>query len=132
MMWKIEKHKATGTHWVRVPFVAFVSLIVIIVGLTIMLWSAERGRTTHLDVKNPGDFSALLPSIVGLTQASLDGGNGLPAFHAERRAFRIFRAASRTHHDLSNSFADFIIARCMQIDFEETRMWEKRRDLYGF
>ena len=74
-MWKIEKHKATGTHWVRVPFVAFVSLIVIIVGLTIMLWSAERGRTTHLDVKNPGDFSALLPSIVGLTQASLDGGN---------------------------------------------------------
>lgn len=74
-MWKIEKHKPSGTHWVRVPMIAFVALIIIVVGLTIMLWSAERGRDTHLNVKNPGDFAALLPSIVGLTQSSLEPGN---------------------------------------------------------
>ena len=74
-MWSFEKHKPTGTHWVRVPFVMFVSLVVIIVGLTIMLWSAERGRDTRLNVKNTGNLQALVPSIVGLTQASLDNGN---------------------------------------------------------
>ena len=74
-MWKIERHKPTGTHWVRVPFVMFVSLIVIIVGLTIMLWSAERGTDARLNVKNAGSVAALLPSVVGLTQSSLDAGN---------------------------------------------------------
>src|SRR5207248_11104988 len=67
--------KATGTHFVTVPLVAAISLIVIIVGLVILLWSAERGREAHLAVRQPGDFAALLPSIVGLTQASLDPGN---------------------------------------------------------
>lgn len=75
MMWKIEKHKPSGTLWVRVPFVAFVAAIIVVVGLTVMLWSAERGRETNLNVKNAGDFSALLPSIAGLTQSSLDPGN---------------------------------------------------------
>ena len=74
-MWKIQKQKSTGTHFVTVPLVAAVSLIVIIVGLVTLLWSAERGRDTRLQVKQPGEFSALLPSIVGLTQGSLDPGN---------------------------------------------------------
>ncbi|HJT17435.1 MAG TPA: hypothetical protein VJ853_08610, partial [Thermoanaerobaculia bacterium] len=70
-MWKIEKHKPSGTHYVRVPLVAAISLVILVVGLAILLWSAERGRAIHLDVKQPGDFSALLPSIVGLTQSTL-------------------------------------------------------------
>lgn len=74
-MWKIEKHKASGTHWVRVPLVAAISLVVLTVGLAILLWSAERGRDTRLQVKQPGDFGALLPSIVGLTQSALAPGN---------------------------------------------------------
>ena len=73
MLFKIEKYR--GTHLVRVPLVAAVSLVVMVVGLSIMLWSAERGRAARLQVKQPGEFSALLPSIVGLTQASLDPGN---------------------------------------------------------
>src|SRR6266480_2731846 len=64
-----------GTHVVRLPTVAVISMLVIIVGLTILLWSAERGRTTHLLMKRPGDLSALSPSLVGLAQGSLDGGN---------------------------------------------------------
>ena len=68
MLFKIEKYR--GTHLVRVPLVAAVSLVVMVVGLSIMLWSAERGRAARLQVKQPGEFSALLPSIVGLTQGA--------------------------------------------------------------
>ncbi|HEY6895286.1 MAG TPA: hypothetical protein VI258_14015, partial [Rhodanobacteraceae bacterium] len=66
-MWKIDKHKPSGTHYIRVPLVAAISLLIVAAGLAILLWSAERGRSVHLDVKQPGDFGALLPSIVGLT-----------------------------------------------------------------
>jgi cardiolipin synthase len=75
MLWKIEKHKGSGTHFVRTPLILFVSLIVMVAGLAVLLWSAKRGRDTQLHVKEPGDFTALLPSIVGLTQGSLDAGN---------------------------------------------------------
>jgi cardiolipin synthase len=74
-MWKIRKHKGSSTHFVEIPMVAAVSLILIVIGLTVMLWSVERGRDVHLQVKQPGDFISLLPSIVGLTQSSLDPGN---------------------------------------------------------
>ena len=74
-MWKIQKQKSTGTHFVTVPLVAAVSLIVMVVGLMILLWSAERGRDTKLQVKQQCDFAALLPSLIGLTQGSLDPGN---------------------------------------------------------
>jgi cardiolipin synthase len=72
----IEKTKS-GSHVIRVPIVLFVALIVTVTGLTIMLWSAERGESPRLNVKNAGDFAALLPSILGLTQSSLDDGNQL-------------------------------------------------------
>src|SRR5947207_6467388 len=51
LMWKIQKQKTTGTHFVTVPLVAAISLILIIVGLVILLWSAERGREARLAVK---------------------------------------------------------------------------------
>jgi len=70
----IEKNER-GTHFLRVPIVTFVALIVMVIALTITLWSAERGRATQLSVKNPGDLPALMPSIVGLTQGSLERGN---------------------------------------------------------
>ncbi|HEY8180935.1 MAG TPA: cardiolipin synthase [Thermoanaerobaculia bacterium] len=73
MLWKIEKRK--GTDYVRTPLVFFVALIVMVAALTIMLWSATRGRDTHLHVRQPSDFTELLPSIVGITQGSLDPGN---------------------------------------------------------
>ena len=71
---RIEKTKR-GSHVVRVPVIVFAALLLAVVGLTIMLWSAERGTDPRLNVKNDGDFSALLPSIVGLTQSSLEPGN---------------------------------------------------------
>ncbi|HEV2721656.1 MAG TPA: cardiolipin synthase [Thermoanaerobaculia bacterium] len=73
---KVKRIEKIGhTHFVRVPVVWFVADLVIIAGLTLALWSAERGRNVHLSVKEPGDFAALLPSIVGLTQSSLERGN---------------------------------------------------------
>ena len=70
----IEKNKQ-GSHIVRVPFILFVGLFILVIGLTVLLWSAERGTTPRLNVKNAGEFSALLPSIIGLTQSSLEIGN---------------------------------------------------------
>jgi cardiolipin synthase len=73
---KVKRIEKIGNaHFLRVPIVWFVADLVIIAGLTLALWSAERGRTVHLQVKNTGDFGALLPSIVGLTQSSLERGN---------------------------------------------------------
>jgi cardiolipin synthase A/B len=70
-------HRKHRTHYIRIPVVGFAALILIAIGLTILLWSAERGTDARLNVKNPGDFNALLPSIVGLTQSSLEGGNSV-------------------------------------------------------
>ena len=74
-MWKIRKHEPSGTHYVTVPLVAAIALVILVIGLGILLWSAERTRPVTLNVKQPGQFSALLPSIVGLTQSTLDPGN---------------------------------------------------------
>lgn len=71
----LERNKH-GTDTVRVPVIVFGSLIIVVIVLTLFLWSVWRGsRDVHLQVRNPGDLQTLLPSIVGLTQASLDGGN---------------------------------------------------------
>ena len=64
-----------GTHHVRVPFVFFFALLFAITMMTIVLWSIWRENDARLRVRNPGDLNALLPSIVGLTQSSLDLGN---------------------------------------------------------
>jgi cardiolipin synthase len=76
---KTKRHRvektAHGSHVIRVPIILFAALLLAVIGLTILLWSAERGTNPHLNVKNVGDFATLLPSIVGLTQSSLDAGN---------------------------------------------------------
>ncbi len=59
------------------PTIALAAMILAIIGLTLLLWSAERGRKTRLNVKQPGELGALVPSIVGLTQSSLDQGNAV-------------------------------------------------------
>jgi cardiolipin synthase len=72
----IEKTKHRS-HVVRVNIVVLIAMGLSIVALTVVLWSAERGTDPQLNVKNTGDLAALLPSIVGLTQSSLDAGNSV-------------------------------------------------------
>jgi cardiolipin synthase len=64
-----------GTTYVRMPLVAFIGGLLALTVLTILIWSVKRKPDTALAVKNPGELTALLPSLVGLTQASLDAGN---------------------------------------------------------
>jgi cardiolipin synthase len=64
-----------GTTYVKLPMVAFAGLILAVAGLTITLWSVKRKPSTHLQVKNPGALQTLIPSIVGVTQGSLEQGN---------------------------------------------------------
>ena len=45
-MWKIEKSRR-GTYTARIPLIAVIAMIFAIVGLTIVLWSAQRGATAH-------------------------------------------------------------------------------------
>ncbi len=64
-----------GTTYVRMPLVAFIGGLLALIVLTILFWSVKREPDSALAVTNPGELSALLPSLVGLTQASLDPGN---------------------------------------------------------
>ena len=63
-------------HVVRIPIVAFAGMLFTILAMSIFLWSSWRGpRDTHLTITNPGELQTLMPSIIGLTQSSLDPGN---------------------------------------------------------
>ena len=59
----------------RRPKLVIVLLSLGLILMTILFWSVKQKRETRLQVKTPGDLQTLVPSIVGLTQASLDRGN---------------------------------------------------------
>ncbi len=64
-----------GTTYVRLPVIAFGAIMVMLVGLAITLWSIKREPQASLHVENPGELRTLIPSIVGVTQGSLEQGN---------------------------------------------------------
>jgi len=64
-----------GTTYVRLPLIAFIAIVIMVVGLAITLWSIKRKPDTYLQVKNAGDLHSLIPSIVGVTQGNLEQGN---------------------------------------------------------
>ena len=66
-----------GTTYVRMPLVAFIGGILGIVVLVLVIWSMTREPDTHLRVRNIGELTTLMPSLVGLTQSSLEGGNAV-------------------------------------------------------
>jgi cardiolipin synthase len=69
--------KNRGTHYVRLPLVAFIGAIFLIALLTLLLWSEKRHPEVQLHVKNVGQLNVLLPSIAGLTHATLERGNSM-------------------------------------------------------
>ena len=67
-----------GTTYVRMPLVAFIGGILGIIILALTVWSITREPNTRLRVRNlGGDLTTLMPSLVGLTQSSLEGGNAV-------------------------------------------------------
>ena len=67
--------QSRGTTYVRMPLIAAVAGLLVITALTILFWSVKREPDTHLRVKDAGEFRTLLPSIVGLTNSTLEAGN---------------------------------------------------------
>lgn len=64
-----------GTTYVRMPLIVFIGGVLAIVLFTITLWSVKRKTAAVLRVESPAEVHALMPSLVGLTHSSLDGGN---------------------------------------------------------
>lgn len=69
--------KERGTTYVRLPIVALIGGVLLLVFLTILLWSEKREPDTQLRVKNPGELTVLLPSIAGLTHSTIEPGNSM-------------------------------------------------------
>lgn len=64
-----------GTTYVRTPIFVAAGLLLALVALVVLVWSIKREPDTRLRVEDGGELRTLIPSIVGLTQSSLDGGN---------------------------------------------------------
>jgi cardiolipin synthase len=64
-----------GTTYVRMPIVAFIGGLVTMVILIVWIWSMTREPNTRLRVNDLGELATLMPSLVGLTQSSLEQGN---------------------------------------------------------
>ena len=68
--------KIDGTRFIRTPLMLFIGVVVLMLLLMLLLWSAKwRMDPDPLRVSNTGDLNALLPSVVGLTQGTMDAGN---------------------------------------------------------
>lgn len=66
-----------GTTYVRMPLIAFIGGLLAIVTLTVLFWSVKRIPDMKLRVKTPGEMQAMIPSLVSLTQGSVDRGNSV-------------------------------------------------------
>lgn len=64
-----------GTTYVRMPLIAFLGGLLMIVAMAVLIWSVKREPDTRLRVDDPGELRTLLPAIVGLTQSTLEPGN---------------------------------------------------------
>jgi cardiolipin synthase len=73
---KVKHFERVGsTTYVRLPLMVFIGLVLALTAMTIVLWSAKRKQDAVLSVKAAAEVRLLLPSLVGLTQSSADGGN---------------------------------------------------------
>jgi cardiolipin synthase len=66
-----------GTTYVRMPLIAFLGGVLVMTLLVIVIWSMTREPSTELHVRQLGELQTLLPSLVGLTQSSLEQGNSV-------------------------------------------------------
>jgi cardiolipin synthase len=70
-----EVWQTRGTTYVRMPLLVAIAGVLVIAAMALLIWSVKREPDTRLRVDNPGELRALLPSIVGLTQSTLEAGN---------------------------------------------------------
>jgi cardiolipin synthase len=91
-----------GTTYVRMPLIAFLGGVFVLVTLVILIWSVKREPDATLSVEDPGELTKLLPALVGLTQSTLEGGNGVEVLQNGAGffppLFRDIAAAKRSVH----------------------------------
>jgi cardiolipin synthase len=91
-----------GTTYVRMPLIAFIGGLLMIVTMAILIWSVKREPYAQLHVDDPGELRTLLPAIVGLTQSTLEGGNHVEVLQNGNGffppLFRDIAAAKRSVH----------------------------------
>jgi cardiolipin synthase len=104
-----------GTTYVRMPLLICIAGILVITILTILMWSVKREPDVQLQVKNPGDLQALLPSIAALTHSTLEKGNSVELLQNGVMFFpaleRDIAAARESVHIESFIWYDGVIAR---------------------
>ena len=103
-----------GTTYVRMPLVIFIGVMLALVTLTLLFWSVKRKPDVKLKVTNPGELRALLPSLAGLTQSSLDPGNRVEIIQNGaffQAIFRDIETATQSIHLESYIWYDSSVAR---------------------
>ena len=106
--------QSRGTTYVSMPLIAFLGGVLVILALTILMWSVKREPDAQLQVETPGDFLALLPSLAALTHSALEPGNSMQlvqngAFFP--MVFRDIEGAKESVHVESYIWYDGRIAR---------------------
>jgi cardiolipin synthase A/B len=74
---KKPKKPAKPAKSVQLPLAAVIGGVLAIVIMTVLLWSEKRRPDKTLQVQNPGELRALLPSIAGLTHSTMEPGNAM-------------------------------------------------------
>jgi cardiolipin synthase len=104
-----------GTTYVRMPIIAFIGGLVVMTLLVVVIWSMTREPATELHVSQLGELQTLLPSLVGLTQSSLEQGNSVEVLQNGDAFFpAVFRdvaAARQTIHVESYIWYDGQLSR---------------------
>ncbi|HYO75316.1 MAG TPA: cardiolipin synthase [Thermoanaerobaculia bacterium] len=107
--------KTGGTTYVRMPLIAFLGGVFVVVVLAILIWSVKREPDTRLHVDDPGELTTLLPAIVGLTQSTLEAGNHVQVLQNGDGffppLFRDIDAARRSVHLEMFIWEDGVLAR---------------------
>lgn len=116
-----------GTTYIRAPLIAFIGGVLALIIMTIAFWSAKRKQDAHLNVKSPPEIRALMPSLVGLTQSTLDAGNAVEVLQNGNGFFppmlRDIAAARESVHletyiwsesPLAKQFAQLLAAKAKQ------------------
>ncbi|HEU4522707.1 MAG TPA: cardiolipin synthase [Thermoanaerobaculia bacterium] len=97
-----EITKQEGTRYLRLPLAIFVAAVLVLLALSVLLWSAKWKRDPDaLHVSETAGLAALLPSIAGLTQGQLDTGNRVEVLQNGAvfpRMFADIEAARQTVH----------------------------------
>lgn len=93
--------QSRGTTYVRMPIIAFIGGVIVLVALVVMIWSMTREPNTRLRVRDLAELTTMMPSLVGLTQSSLEEGNDVRLLQNGDAFFPpLFREIAAARHSI--------------------------------